>query len=403
MSKIDEEAMNFKIVEEMIELVEDKEKLVTAQILSSMEEVSQGHARDLFKKVVGMSIDKYRIRRQLSLVMIMTHNSKISLSKADIRPWLTMGGFRKAFKSEFGMLPSAFLKKIDRTLLQPKFDILIAMRNYKEESIVIKNLIGEHGSESAALLFLLSLAPYTLTPLDIILNLVKSYDQIVYRLIMGRYLKNTGKKFVTKNIPRDFIQKHKKILFEYYLPITRSVENEFFNLSMNKTKMDIEIDIKFVISKRSLVNELVSNINLAHLIYLELSPSDLHTNWDVQFHLFDLKPDEIRVPNDFASGKFSPMEREILFATLISEQGGMKHESWESMANWIEIDENYPDCPCSHCQFMYDCSGEQDCKFDFDMTDDFETPLTVEMLTSYVGNMLIKGLLYFSNTKYPRL
>lgn len=69
--------------------------------IESLTGLSNAHVRSEFKKIVGMPLDKYRRRRQITLIINEIIDMGCSISKSNLLPWGSANSFRITFKKEF--------------------------------------------------------------------------------------------------------------------------------------------------------------------------------------------------------------------------------------------------------------------------------------------------------------
>ena len=63
-----------------------------------------------FKEIWNMTPQMYRKRRQLTLIALEIKNKAASIKGSDLSPWADDSTFSKAFKREFNMTPSQYIK-----------------------------------------------------------------------------------------------------------------------------------------------------------------------------------------------------------------------------------------------------------------------------------------------------
>ena len=71
---------------------------------------SYQHFNRCFKEICNMTIQTYRRRRQLTLIALEIKNKSGSIKGSDLSPWADNSTFSKAFKREFNMTPSRYIK-----------------------------------------------------------------------------------------------------------------------------------------------------------------------------------------------------------------------------------------------------------------------------------------------------
>lgn len=111
-----------------------------------------GYFNRKFKSITGMTPDKYRVRRQLSLIALEIKNNTGIIKKSNLLPWADESSFLKAFKREFNMTPSVYIKGTYYTLQEK-----VCIESRMEEEILLKTLVEEHKGYEGALKYLLGL------------------------------------------------------------------------------------------------------------------------------------------------------------------------------------------------------------------------------------------------------
>lgn len=113
--------MRYDIVLKLVEFIEQSSDPITEDYLRKMTSLSLGHVRRLFETAIGIPMNKYRIRRRLSIMIEKAITNNESLMKIDTSPYSEYKSFSRAFKNEFGVSPSEYIK--DRNInLQKKVD-----------------------------------------------------------------------------------------------------------------------------------------------------------------------------------------------------------------------------------------------------------------------------------------
>lgn len=95
-----------------------------------------GYFNRKFKSITGMTPDKYRVRRQLSLIALEIKNNTGVIKKSNLLPWADESSFLKAFKREFNMTPSVYIKGTYDTLQEKVY-----IKSRIEEEILLKSLV----------------------------------------------------------------------------------------------------------------------------------------------------------------------------------------------------------------------------------------------------------------------
>lgn len=397
--------MNFNVIEKVIEYIEVNNCVLENDRITNITGKSAGYIRNEFKKVTGISLDKYRIRRQLSIIIKNVKKSAGTISSHDLSPWGSRNSFNKAFKNEFNLSPSDFIKRFDEEQLQSKFDVNFAKNQYDNESRLIEGLTRKYGSESRALLFLLTLEPYEL---ELISKLfVNSYDQLIYNLIRLKYANQIGERFFSGEIPKDFVMKNCIRIQNYY--------NKFQGFTIKKDKGTLQKDNilmqnilinDYFISNRSLLEKLISKVDFPNLLYNEVSPTDLRTIWYERCRGEGV----ILLPNELISSSLNTKEYHFLHELLIIEQGHKIPNTWEALVEIIKYDYDkfidHQELLCVNCKYKKECDKDDDCRLFEEMSEEEQNEyiskpdweqLSLKKLMEDIVMLLKKGYLYVEN------
>jgi len=113
--------MRYDILSKLIEYIEYSSESIDEDYLSELTDLSIGHVRRLFEAAVGQPMNKYRIRRRLSIMIENAIASNESLMKIDTYPYAEYKSFSRSFKNEFKISPSEYIKG-HKVKLQEKFE-----------------------------------------------------------------------------------------------------------------------------------------------------------------------------------------------------------------------------------------------------------------------------------------
>ncbi|MGE8034683.1 hypothetical protein [Lysinibacillus sp. NPDC093692] len=91
-------------------------------IIESKKGYTYNHIRKRFKVLVGMTMDKYRIRRQIALILNEINLSGKFIKDCNLEPWSDYNSFRLACEREYSCSPSALIKSY-AFILQDKIDV----------------------------------------------------------------------------------------------------------------------------------------------------------------------------------------------------------------------------------------------------------------------------------------
>lgn len=408
--------MNFEIVNKIINYIEDNyHEALTVDIIKNLTGASEGYVRDEFKKIVGISLDKYRIRRELSIIIKEILINKCNIKDADLTPW-NERSFSTAFKKEFGCTPKQALSNMKCIRFQEKFDVDQYKKTWDENSKTIEKLIRKYGNAAEALKFLLSLRAYELEPLDLLF--CHSEDDLKNILIKRKYSNEIYQKFYAASVPEKFIKQHKRLLNEFYnLKNAIIVKQCIDEVSIDEIRLDMLPPTHYYIVKRGLIKDLINKIKDKDLANIGIAPTELVTIWSERLNverLYDnqtsiMKEGEIAIPNELYNADISILRRKILEYLLIQEQNFMKFNTYEKLCKEIKFDYNMPIDIfaeyCKKCEYKKNCDNN-DCKYideldDKDKQEFYDKPdyeeLTIERLNEEIMQMLIDGLIYVKN------
>lgn len=322
--------MNFEIVKIVIEYIESNyHEGITNDIIEEITGKSAGYVRNEFKKIVELSLDEYRIKRELTLIITEIKEKDQKLSDSNLLPWATTSSFCDAFKNAYGQPPMQFIKDFNQHKLQPMFDIETYELSYSKDAKSIDALIRSKGNKVDALRYILSLRPYYISGIN---SLFITEDNILDILIKFRYQQEIRDKSYVGSIPNDFIKQHKMILEKYY---DLSIKVSYFDKS--KLFSDGYICVKASILKRLLYDDELDNI-----INTELVPVNLTTIWYDQIKMDKLGDNIVAMPNELIDGKyFTNEEWAILHELVMQEEGHKRYNSIEELRNALVDDYSF--------------------------------------------------------------
>lgn len=313
---------------------------LTREDINKITGLSYGFVRNEFKKILDIPLDKYRKRRQLTLIINEIAQSGLSINKSNLSPWISENSFRVAFKNEFKVTPKKVIDGKFHGDLQPKFDIT----QYSNDHKTVYQLIKKYGDPSNAMLFLLSLPPYRNHGLSMFVDYKTEEEKSI------SFIKSTFGNI--SNV--DYKQKLKKII-KYYDLKTWSISNNLFS-------------DQFINVNRALIKQLINK----EPIYLFYSPKIIRTVWSITPNIKDTREKNSRraskdlvitMPNELTENmeQFSFLQQTILRKLIIQDCGAQTYETFEELLHSIEFNYNEPIFhPCNHCN----CNSlylEEDC------------------------------------------
>jgi AraC-like DNA-binding protein len=322
--------MNLKIVKIVVEYIELNYHVgITNDIIEQITGKSAGYVRNEFKKIVDLSLDEYRIKRELTLIINEIKEKKQKLSDSNLLPWATTSSFCDVFKKTYGQSPMQFVKKFNQHKLQPMFDIETYELSYNNDVKIIETLIRSKGNKRDALRYILSLRPYFISGIN---SLFITEENILDILIKYRYQQEIRDKSYAGLVPNDFIRQHKMILEKYY---DLSIKVSYFDNS--QLFSDGYICVKASILKRLLYDDEFDNI-----INAELVPVNLTTIWYDQIKMDKLGDNIVAMPNELIDGKyFTNEEWAILHELVMQEEGHKRYNSIEELRNALVDDYSF--------------------------------------------------------------
>lgn len=389
-------------ISKIIEYIEDNyNSSLSKEVIEETTGMSEGYFRNEFKKVVKIPLDKYRIRRELTLIIDDIINSGLPINQNNILPWTATNSFYKAFKSEFKMTPNEYIKKYkDIDKLQSKVDL----KMYEEDEALIKELTYTNGSEINALRYLLTLKPYLREGFSMLF--CTTYDEMYERLIKKRYGYSLGKRFYIGDIPKNYYKKYLSELKKYYC-IEKGV---FFDTNSDDSYMNFIPNIPrylYIIVKRSIIRKLFEKINIEEFID-SIKLNEIKTIW-YEFSKFEKIHDgSIAMPNELIEAtNLSEMKRQLLEKLVVQEQGVKNYDLLENLRKDIEYNydkhiNNFKDL-CNLCGYKEECKIDEECRYLDEMSEDEEKEfynkpdyevLKIEELKKELLELMLMGIVY---------
>lgn len=365
-------------------------KELTNEDIKKITGYSYVHFRTKFKEIVGIPLDEYRRRRQLTLILQEIIRTGSSINKSNLSPWKTDNSFRKAFKSEFKQLPYEAMRTFREELFQERFDTSV--------DVAIVELLKKHKNPGKALEFLLKLKPLIYTRFSFISKF--DIDEEIDLIIMENFDRTSKDQYQ--------IEAHK--IKTFY-----DLDNPFVSTNLMVIK-------GFILAKRKLINKIYKK----HMPCLQFPLSSIRTVWSASSEIIKVRKENynksnenkiITMPYDLRknTGSLSKMHNAILRELIIQDCGGIVYESYEQLALRVKFDYDRPidNNLCENCNYLSEnseneCSygNEEDCieiekmteaqKQEYYLMPDYE-PLNVEVLISHIHELLLKGMLYLEN------
>lgn len=393
--------MNINIVKNLIEYIEENyHSNISNEVIEDITGKSSGYVRNEFKKIVNISVDEYRIRRQLTLIIQEMKNNNKKLNNSNLLPWNTENSFCKAFKSNFNEPPMQFIKNYNEYKLQPKFDIERFNDCYNRDTKTIEGLIRKFDNKTNVLKYIFSLKPYKLNSIDSIFKF--SGGDIKYFLIKARYAQEIKKKFFAGKVPKKFYNKHSKIIDKYY-------DTEKLISLKQFDEKDISLPQGYILVKKSIINRILEKVELDTVINDKTDPKDVVTLWFDEIKSEPVKAGMISMPNDLVESGLGMMKWTILSELIVQEQGFVKYTTMEELRDRIQYDYCKPiniySEYCESCKFKGDCDNEYECQYIQELSEQekdefYDKPdhevLTIERLCEEIKELFIEGLIYLN-------
>ncbi|UZW12835.1 AraC family transcriptional regulator [Clostridium pasteurianum] len=393
--------MNLDIVEKVVEYIEENyHSHISEEIIETITGKSSGYVRNEFKKVVNIPIDEYRIRRQLSLIIQEMKNINKKLNNSNLLPWNTQNSFSKVFKSNFGEPPMQFIKHYNEHKLQYKFNVKKFKVSYNSDIRIIEGLIRKLGNKTNALIYILSLKPYILNPIDNLFAI--SGVNIKDILIKTRYAQGIKKNFFAGKVPREFYNNHSKLLDKYYDMKKGISFNQFHN-------EDTVFHKQYILVKKSIIHRILEYTKLDSIINDKTDPNNLVTLWYEDMRVEESKDGMIAMPNELIESGIGMMKWTILSELVFQEQGFVKYTTMEELRVSIKYDYCKPIDVfkeyCEKCNYRNYCDDDSDCLYIEELSEKekkefYDKPdhevLTMERLCEEIKELFIVGLICFN-------
>lgn len=380
--------------------------IVDESIIKELTGVTLGHFRNEFKRISGMSLDKYRIRRQLTLIINEIKLSEKSIKGSNLNPWNDDNSFYVAFKKEFGISPSKYLNSLDIGL-QEKFDI----DSMIEEDYIINLLKIEHGTYEESLIYLLKLPVYKNKGFNM-LFVYEDKEQFYKSLIADYYNELNDKAYDMENIDRKFIKKHLNELMMYY-DLDVCIK---FSINEEDDKLAFELfNNEYIVVKRNLILKLFKLIDSRKFFNL-INVDEIKTIW----HLGIIKETKFKedntvlIPNELTEQSILTFSQwQLVHEIILMENGVYNWKSFSDLKEHIQYDYSKrieTEGCCDNCNFKEWDLESDDCKFAYDdvcpryeiLTDEekeyfaeekFEE-LSMNTLLQNIVQLLYMGILY---------
>lgn len=393
--------------------------------IETLTNISYGHFRNRFKEITGISLDKYRIRRELTLIIEEINNNNSKLKESNILPWNSDNAFYTAFKKEFNITPKQYLTNENgAAILQKKLDI----KEYIFNDKCIKELKDEYGTYENVLIHLLSLPVYKIDKLRLLV-VYKDYKELYEDLIHDYYKTINGKEYCLVNqINKKYYKEHIDNLKKYY-DINKGIRFDTFNdepFSVDNVEecsffrdsgiSKIINNPIYIVVKRNLILDLFKLVDI-ELFFKSINWTDLKTIWHAMIEgERKLIQNGIGVmPNELVEQKILTFNQwNIVEEIVMMENGTEACEDIDDFRNRIEYDYDKPiekEDICDNCKFKeYDYEID-DCKYAYDdncprystLTKEekeyFDKPLEWETindntLKEELVNLMIMGIVY---------
>lgn len=394
--------MNFDIVEKIIQYIEENyHDYISNEIINEQTGNSAGYVRNEFKKVANISIEEYRIRRQLALIIQEIKVSNKNIKDSNLLPWSNESGFTKAFKNKYRLTPKRFINNYRQNLLQGKIDINELMLSYNNDKKTIEDLEGKLGSRKNAFLYILSLRPFIIKFFD---NLFIPSDVSIKEILIRRkYTLSIAEDFYAGNIPQDFYSMNSRLLNIFYdVKIIRTLSEKLY---VKNVGSDVyrEYFSKHIVVKDSLKNILLENIEWGEIINEHTSPSDFVTLWYDEIKKEKIEDGMLKVPNELIISNLN-MKKFILYEILSQEQGQKYYRTMEELRDYLKFDFNKPIIvdDCTKEIYENECNADSDClqvrgeKEKYYYYKPIHEILTMDRLCQEIKELFIDGLLYFN-------
>jgi hypothetical protein len=382
--------MNFKIVAQVIEIIERRSTIDEESIKANIG-ISLGYIRNEFKKIIGLSLDEYRIRRQLSIIIIEIKKSGKKFNRVNLFPWSSYNSFYKAFKKKYHIAPNKFIKEYNEEVLEKKIDIKLIELKYSREYKRLEDLITEYGSEYKVANMLLSLPPYSIYKHE--LMCIDSRKLLQLFLIRDKYKLAIKDRTFIEKIPCNFYEQNKNLLDDFYDLKNRltleegiMVEHDFHN-EPDSTKVEVYLNSlyekEYFLVNRNLINGILDKTNYKEFMFSKINPSMLRTIWFEEISVLlwsKVFPDgRVIVPVRFNNMEFTDIRRNILMCIFEMEQGLVTIETWELLLCDLKLE-----FTMSHYREAY-----------FEMPEYLK--LNISFLINEVSSLIREGFIYLES------
>lgn len=357
-------------IKKIIEHIElNYHESLSEELIENITGSSVGYFRNEFSKNVGISLDKYRIRRSLTLIIKEIKENKTKIVNSNVLPWQNNRAFHEAFKKEFKITPREYLKG-DNINLQDKFNIDKLIEEYK----LIKSLARKCGTYEKALIYLLKLPVYRVRGLRCFY--IEDEEQLYEHLIWNYCRNNTN----DENYDRDNIDKiykvHKRNLQRYYnLEEVIEFENNIYEIEsghISVTPFNELMKYSYFVVDRSLLSKLTKLVSLEKLFKL-INFQDIKTIWhdEIIVERGTIKDGNVMMPGEFIEmmGKINGLEWKIVYELIIMENGYEIYKNFEKFREKIKY--NYSkqienENLCDSCKYKEIDNITGICKFSED-------------------------------------
>ncbi|MDB1931714.1 AraC family transcriptional regulator [Clostridium tertium] len=381
---------------------------LSEELIENITGSSAGYFRNEFSKNVGISLDKYRIRRSLTLIIKEIKENKAKIVNSNVLPWQNNKSFHEAFKKEFRITPREYLKGANINL-QDKFNI----DKLIEEDKLIKSLVRKCGTYEKALIYLLKLPVYRVRGLRYFY--IEDEEQFYESLILN-YCRNNMN---DKDYDRDNIDKiykvQKKNLQRYYnldeVIEFRNDVHKIENEHIPGNPLSDFMKYSYFVVDRSLLSKLIKLINLEKLFEL-INFEDIKTIWhdEIILERGSTKEGIVMMPREFIEmmGTINWLEWEIVHELIIMENGYHKYKNFEEFKKKIKY--NYSkqienENLCDSCKYKEIDNITGKCKFSEDdscegyenLTEEEEERFFKEEYEILTMEDLLNSILYLFN------
>lgn len=364
-------------IKKIIEYIEQNyHEVLTLELIENITGNSVGYFRNEFSKIVRISLDKYRIRRSLTLIIneIKQNNSKII--EGNVLPWKNNRSFYEAFKKEFGVTPKEYMKD-NNIKLQDKFNI----DELIEEDRLIKSLVRKCGNYEKALIYLLKLPAYKTMGLRYFC--VKDDEELYEHLVWNYY------RSIEDEIYNDKVYKeHKRNIKKYYaLDQVIEFHQNTYNFEDDDMKLNLFdgfMTASYFVVKRSLLLNLINLIDFEKFFRL-IKFEDIKTIWHYEIisKKNNIEDGMVCIPNDFIGcSEIKGLNWDIVHEIIIRENGYDKiGKDFESFKEYIKYNYDKPiesEDVCDYCRYKEIDEATGECKFSDDSNCKGYDNLTVE-------------------------